>query len=208
MTKAKSMAARRRIKKRDKPLSLANGDAASPMRGQGSRKPAEDPRTVARAARQRRFAWHPSLGPINWDDALAASPVGLCIMATKDRDLSMIWHDLDAAHRDYRTRCLNTTGEPKCATAPVMPETMEAGETLRLDLRTTEEKARAARQRWLIWEARLARLPTPMHKQAIQAAMGGGLNPKAWQFWGASGLPTASGRLLIAALSNLATTNG
>jgi hypothetical protein len=208
MTKAISKAARRRIRKREKPITLANGDTAPPIRGQGARKPAEDPRAVARAARQRRFAWHPSLGPINWDDPLAASPVGLCIMASKEPGLSATWHDLDAAHRDFRAKCLNTTGEPKCATAPVMPERMEAGETLRLDLRTADEKAKAARQRWLIWEARLARLPTPMHRQAIQAAMGGGLNPQAWQFWGASGLPTASGRLLIAALCKVSAISG
>jgi hypothetical protein len=114
------------------------------------------------------------------------------------------WEALSASRRAYMTRYLGATGEPQCATAPVMPEPMQTDPTLRVDLRTAEERDRGAKQAWLIWEARIARLPAPQMKWAVAAALGDSINPEAARLWGQNGLPTSNGQAFIMALRVLA----
>lgn len=135
-------------------------------------------------------------------DPLQGSDMGRCIAAHPDREvLAQTWASLSAAHRAYRMRIIGQTGDPQSSTVAIVPDRMEADPSLRVDLRTAEERDGAANRAWSEWRARIAGLPTPQHKWAIRGALDGFLGGEAlWRHRA----PTAAGRLAVAALMLMA----
>ena len=190
-------------------VSLAHGETAPnpATKGDRRREAAEPADAPALNARTRIFEWHKDLGPRpDPKEPLAGSQAGLCILALgKGGDgLKDVWGAISASRRAYLTRYVGATGEPQCATAPVLSESMQTDQSLRIDLRTPEERDRAASQGWKHWQALLASLPAPQMKWAIDAALGDSINPEAGRLWGRNGLPTANGKTFVAALRVLA----
>lgn len=74
--------------------------------------------------------------------------VGLCIRATiKGDEATQAWDafsHLSASYRNYMTLFIGQTGNPKCAAIAMIPEPMETDPSLRVDLRTHDERVRAA----------------------------------------------------------------
>ena len=198
-----SKAARRRRRK-SHGISIPGGTAPQPVtRG---RKPVEDARAVAMAARTRVFAWHRSLGPApDPHEPLSGTQGGLCLLSEGEggKALVAVWEALSASRRAYSIRVIGATGNPQCAAAPMLADVLEVDPSLRVDLRDPVERDRAAKALWLSWEDRIARLPAPQMKWAIRAALGDSINPEAARLWGLDGLPTPMGRAFILALRHL-----
>ena len=73
--------------------------------------------------------------------------VGLCIQAILNGDEASkareAFDHLSACHRNYMTLYIGQTGNPKCAAIAMIPEPMETDPSLRVDLRTHDEKVQA-----------------------------------------------------------------
>jgi len=170
-----SKAARKRRRK----ISLPGGQQVDhPPTGRDRRhtnQPAEDARIVAIAARQKVTGKDAKAAT----DPLLATDLGKCIDALSLGDdraqLAEAWAALSAAHRNYRTRIIGQTGTPKGAAIAMIPDKMETDPSLRVDLRTADERDRAAKTAWAAWESKLATLPTPQHKWALRGALGDSL---------------------------------
>jgi hypothetical protein len=132
-------------------------------------------------------------------DPLQGSDMGRCIAVHPDREtLAQAWGALSAAHRAFRTRIIGKTGDPQGATIAMLPEKIDIDPSLRVDLRTSEEKDDAAARGWASWQASIRALPTPQHKWAITGALDGFLGGEAlWRHRA----PTPVGKLAVAALA-------
>lgn len=80
---------------------------------------------------------------------LRGSMVGLCIEASSgsaDEQAALWgeWQSISAVREAYRMRYLGTTGRPQAAAIAMLPERFETNASLRVDLRTPDEKDRAA----------------------------------------------------------------
>lgn len=137
-------------------------------------------------------------------DPLHGDDMGRCILAltTDDerRAITETWAALSGAWANYCTRILNRPLGPQAAAIAMLPERMQADTSLRVDLRTADERDAAAKRAWLHWHARMAALPTPMHGWALRGALCGFMGDEA--LW-LDRAPTASGRLAVAALRML-----
>ena len=127
--------------------------------------------------------------------------VGLCIRATIKGDEAAkaldAYSHLSASYRNYMTLYIGQTGNPQCAAIAMIPEPMETDPSLRVDLRTHDEKVRAAKQSWAAWEARIKALPFPQFRMAINGVLRGFLGDGTlWR----DGRPTDTGRTVGAAL--------
>ena len=137
-------------------------------------------------------------------DPLHGDDMGRCILAltTEDerRTITETWAALSGAWANYCTRILNRPLGPQAAAIAMLPERMQADTSLRVDIRTSDERDAAAKRAWLHWHARMAALPTPMHGWALRGALYGFMGDEA--LW-LDRAPTASGRLAVAALRML-----
>ena len=83
------------------------------------------------------------------------------------------WETISACHRNWRLRYVGQTGEAKGATIAMVPDKIETDQSLRVDLRSPEEKARQAVAAWDAWEAKINALPAPQWKWAIRGVLKG-----------------------------------
>jgi hypothetical protein len=200
-----SRAARRSAAKRRKQagISLPGEPPAEQVQRQpdGRVKP-EDPRKTALTARAKRA------GIPDWKDAarqILATDMGLCInaLATKEElpDLTETWAAISAAWRNHRLLVIGQTGDPQGASIGMVPDKMETDPSLRVDLRTTEERVASAKASKAKWDAKLAALPTPFHRWAIRGALEGFMGEaRLWR----DRKPTTEGALAIEALRMVA----
>ena len=198
MTKARTKAKRRRM---SKGITLPGGKAVQRPVRQGRRTDAGPPAdAVALAARSR-------LTGCTVEDArdvLAGSDMGRCIRAmrpgTQDRrNLLAVWQGISAAWHNYATRCLGITPGAQSASLPMLPEPMETDQSLRVDLRSPDEKDEAARRVWFDWLEALLALPTDQRH-----AVRGHLQDYARPIWDADKLrPTLTGTLAVRGLAAL-----
>ena len=201
MTKARTHAQRIAAKKRARLVTLSDGTQI-PMKRQGLPRlhaPAHDdsPPPIFEA-RKRMCAIQP-------DDPLHESDMGRCILALSTGDtlrtLRDAWGALSAARANFRTRIIGQTGNPQGAAIAMLPDATETDPSLRVDLRTADERDRDAKRHWAEWEARLKRLPTPMHRWAVRNALDGFINEGSlWQ----DGMPTPVGINAVQALRIMA----
>ena len=115
----------------------------------GQPKPTEDARRGPLEARLR-VAGIP-VTPDSLKAAVAPSfghDVGLCINAlTTGDEATKTWDTfshVSAAYRNYQLLFVGQTGNPKCAAISMIPEPMETDPSLRVDLRSHDEKVSAA----------------------------------------------------------------
>lgn len=197
--------AQRKRAKRARKITIPGGEAVAAPSFQGNRtdlKPKEDPMTVVTLARQRRTG---IADPQDARQPICGTDMGLCIRAMttgQDRaDLANAWAALSAAHRNYRMLIIGQTGDPQGAAIPMLPEPVETDPSLRVDLRTDEQREEAARRAWFDWWGRIKALPVPSLRWAISGALDG--------FMGDGSLwrdqrPTTTGRVAVQALRMLA----
>lgn len=194
---------------RSRRISLAGGQAVNAAAKQGRRSDlerAEDARKPALEARCR-LAGIP-ITPEALKAAVAPDfghDVGLCIRATiKGDDATKAWDTfthLSASYRNYMTFYVGQTGNPQCAAIAMIPEPMETDPSLRVDLRTHDEKVRAAKASWAAWEKRIAALPFPQFRMALGGVLRGFLGDGTlWR----DGKPTDTGKTVVAALRAMA----
>lgn len=191
------MARHRKSKVRRRAISLAGGETAPQRARQGRRtdlEPREDPQRTVMLARKRRGSPDPR-------DELSESEMGLCILALtsgSEREyLREAWAGLSASWRNYCLRYLGVSGTAQAAAITMIPDQVQSDPSLRVDLRTGEQRDEAAKRAWADWHTRITALPTPMHKWAIRGALVGFLGDGSiWR----DGAPTAAGRTAVAAL--------
>ncbi len=189
-----SKAARKRAKRR---ISMPGGETA-PMQKSAGRPPTQDPRIVALAARKHHCGGDDPNNPALEHD------LGRCIIAVTKGDeqeqLLRIWSNLIASWNRYCLFYLGQTGNAKGSTMAMIPEPMETDQSLRVDLRSHDEKVHAAKTSWAGWEARINALPAPQFKWALRGAYRGSLGEGAlWR----DRQPTGSGRTAVMALQRL-----
>ena len=195
-----SKAARKRAK-RSRKITLPGGDIA-PQRPTGrDRRHTNQPEDAMRTATEARQRVSGILDPKEARQPLCGTPMGLCIHAMargQDRvDLATAWAALSAAHRNYRLLIIGQTGDPQGAAIPMLPEPLETDPSLRVDLRTADERATAAKRAWAEWQGKIKALPVPSLRWAISGALDG--------FMGEGSLwkdqtPTTTGRVAVQAL--------
>ncbi len=194
-----SKASRRARKRAARRISLAGGAQIDQRPTQGRRNDLAGPPPIM-AARARRC-------PIDSASVLHESDMGRCILALSDgqerADLSNAWAALSAARRNFRMRIIGQAGEPQCAAAPMIHEELATDPSLRIDLRTSDEKDKSAARAWEQWQAAIMALPVPQMIWAIRGALDGFMGECGlWK----DGAPTAQGKLSVAALTILKST--
>lgn len=196
-----SKAERKRRAKRARTISLPGGESVAAPSVQGQRndlRPKEDPMNVVTLARQRRTGIEDAKEA---RQPICGTDMGLCIRAlTKGderADLVNAWAAISASHRNYRLWIIGQTGDPQGAAIPMLPEPMETDPSLRIDLRTQEQRVESAKRAWHEWWAKIKALPTPNHRWAISGALDGFMGDGAmWR----DQQPTVTGRLAVQAL--------
>lgn len=139
------------------------------------------------------------------DSDMFETDVGYCanylLSAKEADDVVKAFNHMRACHRNYQVFYVGTTGTPQCAAIAMIPEPMETDPSLRVDLRTHDEKVRAAKASWQAWEKRIAALPFPQMKWAINGTLRGFLGEGTlWK----DAKPTDTGRTVVAALRAMA----
>jgi len=175
-------------------ITLPGGECAPQRVGQGRRTDIDQsppPIHKARAARCK----------LDKGSPLHESDMGRCILALSEgqerADLAEAWADLSAARRNYLMRIIGQTGDPQGAAIAMIPDKMETDQSLRVDLRTADERDRAAKAAWQAWEARIKALPAPQMIWALKGALYGFMGDATlWR----DGLPTVHGVAAVAAL--------
>lgn len=192
-------------RKRKKRISLAGGQSV-PQRPQGrdrshTHQPAEDPRKTAITARLR------ISGVADQKEAespLLGEDMGRCVHFLAKGDeraaLSDAWAAISASRRNFKARILGGTGDPQCATIEMIPEGWETDPSLRVDLRTPEEKDAAAKASWAAWEGKVKALPFGL-KWVMEGVLYGFMGEAVlWK----DQRPTEKGRLAVEALRRMA----
>jgi len=161
-------------------------------------QPAEDPRKTALEARCRKSGIP---DPKEAARALLGTDMGLCINHTckgeELADMTEAWQAISASFRNYRLLVIGQTGDPQGAAIGMVPEPMETDPSLRVDLRTIEEKVAAAKSSKAAWDARISALPVPNMKWALRGALNGFMGEDTlWR----DKMPTPTGRLAVEAL--------
>jgi hypothetical protein len=197
-----SRSARRRKAKHAKAISLPKSQPAPHQGPQVGRPPKEDPMATVTAARQRRTGIA--------DEADARQPIcgddmGLCIreLTTGDDRALLVntWAALSASHRNYRMLIIGSSGSPQGAAIPMIPDAMETDPSLRVDLRTQEQRIESAKRAWLDWKSKIDALPVPSLRWAISGALDGFMGEGA--LW-VDRKPTDTGRTAVQALRMVA----
>lgn len=198
--------AQRRSRKRSRTISLPGGDTA-PSRATGrdrthTNQPQEDARIVSLTARAKRAGLK--------DAATANIPslstdMGLCIHKMHHGDsLAQIidaWGAISASRRNYLMHYIGQSGEPKGATIAMVPDKVETDPSLRVDIRSTDEKACQAKASWDAWDAKINALPLPQMKWAIRGALYGFMGEASlWR----NEAPTPLGIVAVDALRRMA----
>ena len=192
-----SKAARRARKRK---ITLAGGVQVEQPATQGRRTDMDEPQRTAMAARQRLTGKD---GQDALDPALCTD-LGKCIVhlveGQERRDLLDVWGAISAAHRNFRLLYIGQTGDPQGANIGMVPERLETDQSLRVDLRSHDERVAAAKSSWSTWEAKIKALPIPQMIWAVRGALDG--------FMGEASLwkdrsPTSQGRMAVEAVRRL-----
>jgi len=142
--------------------------------------------------------------PLMPGSILHESDMGRCIMALAQgdelADLTDAWGSLSASRRNYQTLIIGTTGSPQGSGFEFIPDRMETDPSLRVDLRTHDERIADAEKSWASWKARINALPAPQMIWVIRGALDGFIGDGSlWR----DGKPTASGGVAVAALKRM-----
>lgn len=203
-----SKAQRRGRKRKAAHVNLANEPTKRNNRYPSGKAKPEDPRKTALQARCRISGIQ---DPKEAARALLGTQMGLCINALAEgkgeaarksdlADLTEAWQAISASHRNFRLLVIGQTGNPQGAAIAMVPDPVETDPSLRVDLRTHEERVEAAKRSWAGWEARIAALPVPNLKWALRGALEGFMGEDTlWR----DCAPTTSGRLAVKALRRL-----
>lgn len=193
--------AQRRARKRK--ITLAGGveiDQRPSGRDRTHTNQQENPQATAQAARQRITG---KAGQDALDPALCTD-LGKCIVhlveGQERRDLLDAWGAISASHRNYRLLYIGQTGDPQGASIGMVPERLETDQSLRVDLRTHDERVAAAKASWQAWQARIKALPIPQMIWAVRGALDGFMGEA--QLW-KDRSPTSHGRLAVEAMRRL-----
>ncbi len=188
-----------KAQRRKRKISLPGGETI-PQRAATDprREKQDDPMMTVAAARMRRTGIESASDAVQ---PICGTDIGLCIrtLTAGDDRASAIntWEALSAAHRNYRALYIGMTGNPQGAAIAMVPEPMETDQSLRVDLRTHDEKVRSAKVSWDGWNAKISALPAPNLKWAIRGALNGFLGEESlWR----DAKPTSSGRASVSAL--------
>jgi hypothetical protein len=191
---------RRNARRRKKlGITLAGGETAPQRPTQGRRTDIDQSPPPILAARAKRCQ-------IDSASVLHETDMGRCILSLSEgderRQIADAWAGMSTALRNYRTRFLGQTGDPQGAAIAMVPDRMETDQSYRVDLRTADERDRAAKAAWQEWEARMKALPAPQMIWAIRGALYGFMGDAAlWR----DGCPTAHGVAAVAGLRVLGT---
>lgn len=162
----------------------------------------EDPRKTALEARCRRSG---ITDPKDAARALLGTEMGLCINASATgqelADLTEAWQAISASFRNYRLLVIGQTGDPQGAAIGMIPDRVETDPSLRVDLRTLDEKVAAAKSSKAAWDAKINALPVPNMKWALRGALDGFMGEDT--LWRNLQL-TTTGRLAVEALRRVA----
>ena len=202
-TKAMSKRQRRARKRK---ITLPGGVEVEQKARQGRRRdmePQENPQAVALVARERATG---RKGPDALSPALCTD-LGRCIVHLTEgderRDLIDVWGAISACHRNYRLLYIGQTGDPQGANIGMVPESMETDQSLRVDLRTHDERVAAAKASWQAWQVKIKALPLPQMIWAVRGSLDGFMGEAVlWR----DRSPTGHGRLAVEALRRLHTT--
>lgn len=201
MTKAKSKAARRKLKRA---ITLAGGMSA-PQRPTGrDRRHTNQPQEAADLVALKARAARTGCSVEDARDVLAGEDMGRCIRAMRPgaedrRALLGVWQGLCASWANYCARCLSITPTPQAAALPMLSEPMQTDQSLRVDLRTGDERDEAARRVWFEWLEQLMTLPADQRN-----ALRGHLQGYGAEVWDANTLrATRAGALAVKALAAL-----
>lgn len=198
MTKAKSKGQKRRIRK----ITLPGGESVPQRAAQGHRSDLKQEPADLAALRAR--ARRTGCTVEEARDILASDDMGRCIRSmrssnTDRRNLLTTWQAISAAWHNYATRCLSITPGAQSASLPMLPDPMQTDQSLRVDLRSADEKDAAARRVWFDWLEAMLALPADQRH-----AVRGHLQEYAAPVWCPNNLrPTRSGALAVAALDAL-----
>lgn len=196
--------AERKRRKKAAQITMPGGETI-PQRIAGPGRPRKCPEDARRAALEARC--RVSGFPVTPDTLKAAvapsfgDDVGLCINAIlKGDEATKAWDTfthLCASHRNYQMLYVGQTGSPQCAAIAMIPEPMETDPSLRVDLRTHDEKVQAAKASWAAWEAKIAALQFPQFRMAVNGVLRGFFGDGTlWR----DGKPTDTGRTVVAAI--------
>lgn len=191
-----------------KPITLPGGETApNPRRGTDRRgtQAAERPADAMATALQARARAIGGMGSAEEQRActapVAGSAEGRCILALTGPDWSEPWQTwcaISAARETYEARYLGASASPQGAAVALMPEPMETDPSLRIDIRTAEERDTAAVRAWDAWDAAIRRLP--IHQRwAVRAAVLRYTAPDLWR----DAIPTPAGRAFAHGLASL-----
>jgi hypothetical protein len=201
MTKARTKAARRR---RASLITLPGGDTvASRPTGRDRRhtNQAEPPADAVALASRAKFT---GCSVEAARDVLAGEDMGRAILSMRPnaqdrRDLLGVWQGLCAAWHNFARRCLSLPTAAQGSAMPMLPEPMQTDQSLRVDLRSPDERDEAARRVWYAWLAELMKLP-PDQRHALR----GHLQDYGAPVWDADAKqPTRAGALAVKALASL-----
>lgn len=188
-----------KAQRRKRKISLPGGETI-PQRAATDprREKKEDPMMTVATARMRRTGIENAMDAVQ---PICGTDIGLCIreLTTGDDRAAAIntWEALSASHRNYRELYIGMTGNPQGAAIAMVPEPMETDPSLRVDLRTHDERIEAAKRSWATWEAKINALPVPNMKWALRGALEGFMGEGAlWRDMA----PTPTGRLAVEAL--------
>ena len=200
MTKARTKGQRRR----QRAITLPGGARIPQPATQGRRvdlEPQEPADLIALAARARLTGCTVEAAR----DVLAGEDMGRCIIALarspeRRRDLFSVWQALNAAWHNYATRCCSITPTPQAAALPMLPDPMQTDPSLRIDIRTADERDEAARRVWFEWiDLLMHRLTFPQRH-----ALRGSLHGYGAEVWNPDERkPTKAGHLAVEALAAL-----
>jgi hypothetical protein len=193
-------------RKRRKRISLPGGQQID-QRPTGrdrtqTNQPKEDPMRTVIHARIRRTG---IMDPKEAQQPICGDDLSLCIRALSTGDdralLVNTWAAISASHRNYRLLIIGATGTPQGAAIPMIPEPMETDPSLRVDLRTHDQRVEAARRAWGAWETKIAALPVPNLRWALRGVLSGFLGDgRLWR----DQAPTSAGKAAVQALRMVA----
>jgi hypothetical protein len=187
-----------KAQRRKRKISLPGGQQIDQRPTGPGRPPKEDPMRTVTHARIRRTG---ILDPKEAQQPICGDDMGLCIRAMSTGDdramLVNTWAAISASHRNYRLLIIGATGTPQGAAIPMMPEPMETDPSLRVDLRTHDQRIEAAKRGWDVWEGKIRSLSTPNLRWALNGALSGFMGDGA--LWRDQG-PTTTGKTAVQAL--------
>lgn len=149
------------------------------------------------------------LDPKEAQQPICGDDMGLCLhrltQGEERRTLADMWQAISAAHRNYMQRDIGLPTTPQNAALPIMSDKTETDPSLRVDLRTTDERDRAAKAAWGKWQKAIDAISVPNWKWALRGAL--------WGFLGEGCLwrdmaPTNEGIAAVNALRDIAKREG